>query len=64
VAVTARVPDTADHALDVTVEPPRPATFFNDAASPVIASVTLSQPGLPQAKTVTVNRLSGQVSAD
>lgn len=51
--------------LDIVFVPPKPTTYFNDGAvAGAVATITLSHRQTGTAKTVTVNRISGQVSVD
>lgn len=50
--------------LDVVFAPPKPATFFNGMTDEAAASITLTQPQTGATRTVTVNRVTGQVNAD
>ncbi|MBI4457543.1 prepilin-type N-terminal cleavage/methylation domain-containing protein [Candidatus Uhrbacteria bacterium] len=50
--------------LDIVFVPPKPRTYFNDAAADAVATVTLQLRGTGQAKSVKVNKVSGQISVE
>jgi prepilin-type N-terminal cleavage/methylation domain-containing protein len=53
-----------DSALDILFVPPRPQVKFNNTTSEPIATITLQHRYTNQTKIVTVNSISGQISAD
>lgn len=50
--------------LDIVFEPPKPKTYLNAVAPEPIAMITLAQSGTGLLKRVTVNKISGQISAE
>lgn len=50
--------------LDVVFEPPKPSIFYNAATAAVQATVTVRHSTSQATRTVTLNRISGQVSAN
>jgi prepilin-type N-terminal cleavage/methylation domain-containing protein len=50
--------------LDIVFVPPRPAIKFNNSTGEPIATIILKHRSTNNTKTITVNSLSGQVSAD
>lgn len=63
VSVSAVSP-VASNALDVVFQPPKPTGYFNGSTAQATATVTLTHSTTGAQKTVTVNRISGQISAD
>jgi Tfp pilus assembly protein FimT len=50
--------------LDLVFEPPRPTAFLNGSTDEIDVKITLVQPQTGAERVVTVNRFSGQVSAE
>ncbi|MEY4722718.1 MAG: hypothetical protein RLZZ324_231 [Candidatus Parcubacteria bacterium] len=50
--------------LDIVFDPPVPTAYFNNATSTAIASISLTHAVTAQVKSVSVNRISGQVNAN
>lgn len=63
VAVTAVTPASGG-VLDVVFSPPRPTITFNDTAADVIASITVTHSLIGKSRTVTANKVSGQVNVE
>ncbi len=65
VSVIGVTPTVMGTVLDVAFVPPRPTVRFNGGASPdLVASIVLRHRSTLQTKEVTVNSISGRVSAD
>lgn len=63
VAVTSLSP-VASSALDIVLEPPKPTVWFNGSNAQSVATIVLTHSATGKTRTVTVNRITGQVSAD
>lgn len=63
VSVVAVTP-AAGSILDVIFEPPAPLVYFNGSAAAATASIVLRHTATGRQKTVSINRISGQVNAD
>jgi prepilin-type N-terminal cleavage/methylation domain-containing protein len=50
--------------LDIVFEPPAPIIYFNGSTATAIASIVLQHTTTAATRTVTVNRISGQINAD
>lgn len=59
-----RVGKTPVETLDLVFEPPRPTAYLNGSTDEIEATITLVQPQTGVERVVTVNRFSGQVSAE
>lgn len=64
VSVTSLSPVTPGGTLDLVFEPPKPTLYFNGSIATTTASITVTHSGSGGSRTVTVNRVTGQVSAD
>jgi hypothetical protein len=63
VTVTAVSPVSAGR-LDIVFEPPKPTVQFNGSTATTVASVVITHAVSGASRTVTMNRVSGQVSID
>lgn len=62
--IVSAVDPAASDALDIVFTPPKPSVTYNAATTDVVATVTLRHTDTLQEKGVTVNAVSGQVSAE
>jgi len=63
VSISAMSP-LAGNDLDVVFVPPKPTAYFNGSTADATASLTLRHSTTAATRTVTINRISGQISAD
>jgi len=64
VSVVALEPVTESSSLDILFVPPRPQVKFNNSTGEPMATITLQHRSTNRTKIVTVNSISGQISAD
>ena len=64
VSVSGLTPSAPGPALDIVFVPPKPSVFFNAASDEAQAVITLQHRSTLNTKDVTINAVSGQVSAD
>ncbi len=64
VSITSLAPMTVATDLDIVLEPPKPTVWFNGSNASAVATVVLQHSASLRTRSVTVNRVTGQVSAD
>jgi Tfp pilus assembly protein FimT len=64
VGATSLTPVSGTNALDIVLEPPKPTVWFNGSNAMSVATIVLTHSTTSQTRTVTVNRITGQVNAD
>jgi Tfp pilus assembly protein FimT len=63
VSVTSVDPDVSG-VLDVVFSPPKPTVTYNGSTAQAVASVVITHSTTGQSRTVTINRVSGQISEE
>ncbi len=64
VGLTSLAPMTATKFLDIVLEPPKPTVWFNASNALSVSTVVLTHSATGKTRSVTINRITGQVSAD